>query len=320
MTETRIEQDSMGTMSVPADALYGAQTARALENFPISGLRFPRPFLRALGMIKEHAARVNRELGLLDERRALAIMEAAEEVVEGALDEHFVLDIFQTGSGTSSNMNAHEVIAALAGTRFGARGHPNDHVNMSQSSNDCFPTAIHIAAALEITHRLIPALTRLRGALRRKTSRFSGIIKIGRTHLMDAMPVTFGQEISGWAAQLRHGIERIHAALPRVRAIVQGGTAVGTGINAPADFGPRVAAALAAPAGPAEQRWAADGPARLVGPPRWRIELTFQVAMRIVGSTEQRPYSPAQSLEECNEFATTIITGSGCAAPQHLIF
>ena len=250
MTDTRIEKDSMGTMDVPAAALYGAQTARALANFPISGLRFPRPFLRALGMIKEHAARANRELGLLDERRALAIIEAAEEVVEGALDEHFVLDIFQTGSGTSTNMNANEVIAnraaQLLGVPPGSREvHPNDHVNLGQSSNDVIPSAIHLAAAQEIRHGLIPALFALQEALGEKATAFDDIVKIGRTHLQDATPVRLGQVFSGYARQVFLAIRRLEAAQDGLLELPLGGTAVGTGINTHPEFARRVIAALA---------------------------------------------------------------------------
>ncbi len=240
----RIERDSMGEVAVPADALYGAQTQRAVDNFPISGQPLPRPLIRALGLIKAACAEVNRDLGLLDARVAEAVIAAALDVADGHHDGQFPIDIFQTGSGTSSNMNANEVIAALASQRLGGKVHPNDHVNMSQSSNDVFPTAIHVAGCLELEERLIPALEHLVLTSEGRARELQAVVKTGRTHLMDAMPVTFGQEISGWAAQVHHGIERIHASLPRLRAIVQGGTAVGTGINAPADFGPRVAAAL----------------------------------------------------------------------------
>ncbi len=244
MTDYRIEKDSMGEVRVPASALYGAQTQRAVDNFPISGQPLPRPLIRALGLIKAACAEANRDLGLLDGKIAEAVIAAALDVADGRHDGQFPIDIFQTGSGTSSNMNANEVIAALAAQRLGGKVHPNDHVNMSQSSNDVFPTAIHVAACLEIEERLLPALEHLAVTTERRAEELKDVVKTGRTHLMDAMPVTFGQEISGWAAQLRHGIERLHASLPRLRAIVQGGTAVGTGINAPADFGPRVASAL----------------------------------------------------------------------------
>ena len=204
---TRTEHDSMGEMQVPTDALYGAQTARALDNFPISGLRFPRPFLRALGLIKEHAARVNHELELLDHQTAMAIMDAAGELIEGRLDQHFPLDIFQTGSGTSSNMNANEVIAnramqLLQDETGGPTIHPNDHVNLGQSSNDVIPSAMHLAATEEITHRLLPALQSLQQTLEEKASTFDDIIKIGRTHLQDATPVRLGQVFGGYARQI----------------------------------------------------------------------------------------------------------------------
>src|SRR6056297_626792 len=207
MPDYRTEQDSMGSMQVPAEALYGAQTARALENFPISGLRFARPFLRALGQIKEHAARVNREQAALDDRLALAIMDAAEEVVRGDLDAHFPLDIFQTGSGTSTNMNANEVIAnrasQLLDEEIGSRSvHPNDHVNLGQSSNDVIPTAMHLAAAVEIRERLQPALADMCKVLGRKAIEFDDIVKIGRTHLQDATPVRLGQVFGGYFRQV----------------------------------------------------------------------------------------------------------------------
>ena len=206
MAEYRSEQDSMGSMQVPSDALYGAQTARALENFPISGVGFPRPFLRALGMIKEHAARVNRELAILDDRLALAIMDAAEEVERGLLDAHFPVDIFQTGSGTSTNMNANEVIAnrasQLLGEEIGSKAvHPNDHVNLGQSSNDVIPTAMHLAAAVEIQERLLPALAGMCKVLGRKALEYDDIVTIGRTHLQDATPVRLGQVFGGYFRQ-----------------------------------------------------------------------------------------------------------------------
>ena len=250
MAETRIEKDSMGEMEVPATALFGAQTARALENFPISGLRFPRPFIRALGMVKEHAARVNLDLGLLDRERAMAIMEAAEEVVRGDLDEHFVLDIFQTGSGTSTNMNANEVIAnraaLLMGKAPGSKAvHPNDHVNEGQSSNDVIPTVIHLAAATEIRNTLIPALFALQETLGEKSCEFDDIVKIGRTHLQDATPVRLGQVFSGYARQVFLAIRRLEAALEGLLELPLGGTAVGTGLNTHPQFARKVIAALA---------------------------------------------------------------------------
>ena len=248
MSGTRIERDSMGEMHVPAEALYGAQTARALANFPISGLRFPRPFLRALGMIKERAARVNMELGLLDRDRALAIMEAAEEVVKGELDAQFPLDIFQTGSGTSTNMNANEVIANRAMQLQGnteRRIHPNDHVNLGQSSNDVIPTALHLAAAVEIRHSLVPTLHALQEALGEKSEEFDDIVKIGRTHLQDAVPVRLGQVFSGYARQVALGKRRLETAVEGLLELPLGGTAVGTGLNTHPEFAERVIAGLA---------------------------------------------------------------------------
>lgn len=244
-TEYRIERDSMGELQVPADALYGAQTQRAVDNFPISGKPLPRAMIRALGLIKGACARVNTELGLLQPDMAVAIFAAAEDVAEGLHDRHFPIDVFQTGSGTSSNMNTNEVIAHLASERLGRKVHPNDHVNMGQSSNDVFPSAIHVAAALLAHEQLLPALEHLAATIERRAAETMDVVKTGRTHLMDAMPVRLGQELSGWAAQVRHGMERVNAALVRVQALPQGGTAVGTGINAPEGFGPRVAAALA---------------------------------------------------------------------------
>lgn len=241
----RTESDSMGELRVPADALYGAQTQRAVENFPISGLRLPRLMIRALGLIKAACAEVNSELGLLDETIATAVAEAAREVAAGTHDAHFPLDVFQTGSGTSSNMNANEVIARLAGQTCGQPVHPNDHVNMGQSSNDVFPSAIHVAAALAVHEQLLPALRHLAETIDERAKEVDNVIKTGRTHLMDAMPVRMGQELSGWSAQVRHGIERIETSMPRLCGLPLGGTAVGTGINAHPEFGPRVARHLA---------------------------------------------------------------------------
>ncbi len=242
--KTRLERDSMGELEVPADALYGAQTQRAVDNFPISGLTLPPPLIQALARIKAACARVNAELGLLDQARAEAIAAAADEVAAGRHLEHFPVDVFQTGSGTSSNMNANEVIARLAAERAGVDVHPNDHVNMSQSSNDVFPSAIQLAACAEISHWLLPALDHLAATIEGRAQELAGVVKTGRTHLMDAMPVTLGQELSGWAHQVRQDIYRLQAALTRLAQLPVGGTAVGTGINAPADFGPRVCAQL----------------------------------------------------------------------------
>jgi fumarate hydratase, class II len=238
---TRIERDSMGEMQVPADALYGAQTQRAVLNFPISNLRFPRSFIKAMGLIKKAAAEVNMELGELDERRGSAIIQACDEVIDGALDGQFVLDIFQTGSGTSTNMNANEVIAnrasQLLGAAIGAKDvHPNDHVNMGQSSNDVIPTAMHLAARVAIEHELIPAVERLRDALQAKAADFDDVIKSGRTHLMDATPVRLGQEFGGYASQLAHGIRRLREASEDLAELALGGTAVGTGTNQLPEF------------------------------------------------------------------------------------
>lgn len=245
----RKEKDSMGEMDVPNTALYGATTQRAVINFPISNRRFPRQFIAAIGMIKKSAALANAELGLLESAKCNAIVSACEEVVEGKLDSHFVLDIFQTGSGTSTNMNANEVIANRAieilGGERGSKGmmHPNDHVNMSQSSNDVIPTAIHVAAVLASKYALIPALSKLHVALKKKSEEFSDVIKSGRTHLMDATPVTLGQEFSGYARQIELGIKRISSAIERVQELALGGTAVGTGINTHPEF-PKLAVKL----------------------------------------------------------------------------
>ncbi|MFF3004283.1 class II fumarate hydratase [Kitasatospora sp. NPDC057940] len=234
--EYRVEHDSMGEVRVPAAAKWQAQTQRAVENFPVSGQRLERAHIAALAGIKAAAARVNARLGVLDEDTAAAIAAAAEEVAEGRWDDEFPVDVFQTGSGTSSNMNANEVIATLAAERLGRPVHPNDHVNASQSSNDVFPSSIHIAATAAVTHDLIPALEHLAEALERKAAEFAQVVKSGRTHLMDATPVTLGQEFGGYAAQVRHGRERLLATLPRVAELPLGGTAVGTGINTPPGF------------------------------------------------------------------------------------
>jgi fumarate hydratase class II len=238
--EFRTEHDSMGDVLVPADARWRAQTQRAVENFPISGHGLERAHIEALGRIKAAAAKVNGELGVLDTETAGAIERAAEEVAEGTWDAHFPIDIFQTGSGTSSNMNANEVIASLASERLGRDVHPNDHVNASQSSNDVFPSSIHLAATSGVVKHLIPALDHLATALEAKRDEFASVVKSGRTHLMDATPVTLGQEFGGYAAQVRTGVERLHAALPRLAELPLGGTAVGTGINMPAGFAGRV--------------------------------------------------------------------------------
>ncbi len=243
MAKFRVERDSMGELKVPADALWGAQTQRAVDNFPISGLAMPREFIRALGLIKATAAEVNAGLKTIDRKTAQAIIAASTEVAEGKHDRQFPIDVFQTGSGTSSNMNANEVIANLASKR-GAKVHPNDHVNYGQSSNDVIPTAIHVAAALGLHEKLLPALEHLAGAIEQKARSLKGVTKTGRTHLMDAMPVRFDQELGGWVQQIRNGIARLAACRPRIQALAQGGTAVGTGINAHPQFGRKFAAAL----------------------------------------------------------------------------
>ncbi|MFL6970736.1 MAG: class II fumarate hydratase [Xanthobacteraceae bacterium] len=243
MTKTRTETDSFGPIEVPADRYWGAQTERSRHNFRIGSELMPKPLIRALGTVKRAAAETNRELGLLDARRTRAIVKAADEIIEGKLDAHFPLVVWQTGSGTQSNMNMNEVIAnranELLGAKLGAKVpiHPNDHVNMSQSSNDCFPTAMHIAAAQEIAQRLVPALAHLQDALQGKAKAFSRIVKIGRTHTQDATPLTLGQEFSGYAAQVKSGIRRVRFGLKELYPLAQGGTAVGTGLNAKRQFG-----------------------------------------------------------------------------------
>lgn len=245
----RIERDSMGEVSVPADAYYGASTQRAVDNFPISNLRFGRTFIWALGVLKASAATTNAAIGVIDESTADAIVSASEEVIAGDLDEHFVLDIFQTGSGTSTNMNANEVIAnraseILGGERGSRLVHPNDHVNASQSSNDTIPTAIHMAAVAGIEQGLLPALDALAESLAAKAAEFDDVLKSGRTHLMDATPVRLGQEFGGYATQVRNGAERVRSVLPELYELALGGTAVGTGINAPDGFASGTIAAM----------------------------------------------------------------------------
>ncbi|PWD42471.1 aspartate ammonia-lyase [Gordonia paraffinivorans] len=256
-TEYRIERDTMGEVQVPVDALWRAQTQRAVENFPISHRPLERAQIRALGLLKAACATVNKDLGLLDAERADAIIAAAGEIAEGRHDDQFPIDVFQTGSGTSSNMNANEVIASLAKAR-GVDVHPNDHVNMSQSSNDTFPTATHVAATEAVVTDLVPALEHLRKTLADKASEWREVVKSGRTHLMDAVPVTLGQEFSGYARQVEAGIERVTATLPRVGELPIGGTAVGTGLNAPPGFGTRVVAELVRMTGVTDLRLAKD--------------------------------------------------------------
>jgi len=247
MSEWRVEHDSMGDVRVPADALWRAQTQRAVENFPLSGLRIDGELIRALAAIKGAAATVNGELGVIDADLATAIHDAAADIANsGGYADAFPIDVFQTGSGTSSNMNANEVIATLASRRLGRDVHPNDHVNASQSSNDVFPSAIHLAATRAVARDLIPALEHLEAALTRKATEFADVVKSGRTHLMDATPVTLGQEFGGYAAQIRYGVERLTSSLPRLAELPLGGTAVGTGINTPPGFAAAVIGKLAA--------------------------------------------------------------------------
>ena len=247
-TEYRIEHDTMGEVRVPANALYRAQTQRAVENFPISGKPLEPQHIVALAQIKKAAAKANAELGVLDDERARAIADAADKVATGQYDEHFPIDVFQTGSGTSSNMNTNEVLATLANQALEGTDvevHPNDHVNASQSSNDVFPTSVHVAVTGALINDLVPAMTQLAESLERKAAEFRDVVKSGRTHLMDATPVTLGQEFGGYAAQVRYGIERVESSLPRVAEVPLGGTAVGTGINTPAGFSARVIELLA---------------------------------------------------------------------------
>jgi fumarate hydratase class II len=240
----RTERDSMGELQVPEDALWGAQTQRAVDNFPISGMPMPRQFIAALGLVKWAAAGANSELGLLTSDRAVAIQQSALEVAAGSHDRHFPVDVFQTGSGTSSNMNANEVIAHLASEKLGTEVHPNDHVNMGQSSNDVIPTCVHVSAAIGIHDDLLPALEHLSAALKAKSDETQAVVKTGRTHLMDAMPVTLGQELDGWRSQIEHAAARLGDTMQRLCALAQGGTAVGTGINAHPRFGDKVAVLL----------------------------------------------------------------------------
>jgi len=248
MSEYRIEKDSMGDVKVPKDAYYGAQTQRAVDNFPVSDIRFSREFIKALGMVKKNAAKVNAELGELDEGITDAIQKAAQEVSDGKFDDDFAIDIFQTGSGTSTNMNANEIIAKraneLKGDEVETEIHPNDHVNYGQSSNDVIPTSIRLAAVLGVKENLMPALEKLKKAFITKGEEFADVVKTGRTHLMDAMPVTIKQEFDGYARQLELGVERLESALDRMTELPQGGTAVGTGLNTNPKFGAKMAEAL----------------------------------------------------------------------------
>ncbi len=240
----RTERDSMGELEVPEDALWAAQTQRAVDNFPISGIAMPRQFIAALGLVKWAAAGANSELGLMTPDKAAAIQKVAMAVAEGEYDRHFPIDVFQTGSGTSSNMNANEVIARLATEELGSEVHPNDDVNMSQSSNDVIPTCVHVSSALLIHEKLLPALAHLSKTLHQKADATRDIVKTGRTHLMDAMPITVGQELDGWRSQIDHAIDRLNETMKRLTGLAQGGTAVGTGVNAHPKFGEKVALLL----------------------------------------------------------------------------
>lgn len=244
MGKNRVVKDSMGELEVPEEASYGAQTQRAINNFPVSGLTMPRGFLHALGLVKQACATANQQIGVLDDNRHKAISQVCDEVISGALDSQFPVDIFQTGSGTSTNMNANEVIAHISSQQSGLEIHPNDHVNMSQSSNDVIPTCIHVSASIACEERLLPSLHYLADTINTRATELENVVTTGRTHLMDAMPITLGQELSGWRAQVQGGIERIQQALPAMNKLAIGGTAVGTGINAHESFGQRVAEAL----------------------------------------------------------------------------
>ncbi len=280
----RIEHDSMGELDVPADALWGAQTQRAVNNFAISGLTMPREFIRALGLVKWAAAGANAELGLINSGAAMAIQQAALAVADGEHDRHFPVDVFQTGSGTSSNMNANEVIAHVAAEALGKDIHPNDHVNMCQSSNDVIPTCVHLSAALAISEQLLPALGHLSKALAKKADETRDVVKTGRTHLMDATPVTMGQELDGWRSQVDQSIERLGDVMARLTALAQGGTAVGTGINAHPRFGDKVALLLSEHTGikltTAESKFAA------MGAQDTAVETSGQLRVLAVGLTK----------------------------------
>jgi fumarate hydratase class II len=304
MSEERIERDSMGEVRVPADALYGAQTQRALENFAIEGPRFARVFIRALGLIKCAAAEVNGELGLLEPELADAVRRAAEEVADGQHDAHFPLVVYQTGSGTSTNMNANEVIARRASDILGRPGaiHPNDHVNLGQSSNDVIPTAIHVSAYLQVQELLLPALAELALALERRAKETKDVVKTGRTHLMDAMPLTLGQELGGWARQVRDGIERVDAALPRLARLALGGTAVGTGVNAHPEFAGRVIGKLCRVTGlpfvEAEDHFAAQGAMDAATELSGQLKTTASALMKIANDLRWLSSGPIAGLGE----------------------
>jgi fumarate hydratase class II len=307
MTDYRIERDSLGEVRVSADALYGAQTQRAVNNFVISAIRFPRVFVRALGLIKGAAAEVNAELGQLDVDMARAIQQAADEVAEGEWDNHFPIDIFQTGSGTSTNMNANEVIAnrstRILGSELSSKMvHPNDHVNMGQSSNDVIPTAIHVSALLQTEEVLLPGLRHLGGTLRERAAELDEVVKTGRTHLMDAMPVRLGQEIGGWAYQVEESVARIDLCRPRLARLALGGTAVGTGVNAHPEFAPRVVQKLARRTGlpfvVAENHFAAQAALDAVTELSGHLKTTASALMKIANDLRWMNSGPIAGLAE----------------------
>jgi fumarate hydratase class II len=301
-TAERIEHDSMGEVRVPAHAKWQAQTQRAVENFPISGMPLEPAHISALGLIKQAAARVNTRLGVLDAEMGEAIAAAAGEVAEGRWTGEFPIDVFQTGSGTSSNMNANEVIATLAGERLGRPVHPNDHVNASQSSNDVFPTSIHVAAAATLVGDLVPALEHLAEALEAKAGEFADVVKAGRTHLMDATPVTLGQEFGGYAAQVRRGVDRLLSTLPRLAEVPLGGTAVGTGVNAPAGFAPAVIAELAEATGlpltEAENHFEAHGARDALAETSAQLRVLAGSLLKICGDLRWMGSGPRAGLAE----------------------
>jgi fumarate hydratase class II len=303
----RIERDTLGSVQVPAQALYGAQTQRAVDNFPISGIRLPAAFIHTLGLIKHAAAQVNVELGILDKSRAQAIAQAADEVAQGTHDAHFPVDVFQTGSGTSTNMNANEVIARratwLRGEHPGeAPIHPNDDVNMGQSSNDVIPTAIHVSAHLAVSHRLLPALRHLATTLHQRAGEHAQTVKTGRTHLMDAVPLSLGQEMGGWAAQTEQAVARLEGCLGRLAQLAIGGTAVGTGLNTHPEFGRRVAAKLSAMTGlgfvEASDHFAAQASMDTVTELSGHLKTTASALMKIANDLRWMNSGPLAGLGE----------------------
>jgi fumarate hydratase class II len=307
MTDHRIERDSLGEVEVPHEALYGAQTQRAIDNFGISGIAFPAVFIRALGLIKECAAEVNSDLGLLENDLAQAIADAAAEVAAGRWDDEFPIDIFQTGSGTSTNMNANEVIARradqiLGGGEGSGRVHPNDHVNLGQSSNDVIPAAVHVSSYLQVHELLLPSMKFLAETLWRRAGELEDIVKTGRTHLMDAMPVTMAQQIGGWAFQVEQGIERIESCLPRLTRLALGGTAVGTGVNTHPEFGRRVAEKLASrtglPFAETDQHFAAQAGMDTVTELSGQLKTTASALMKISNDIRWMNSGPGAGLGE----------------------